>query len=159
MLIKVARFLRNAESLNFNLSRDKSGLVRVLVQPVLGPEPDGLDAEALQLRALLAKPLIVPVADADLDTVLPAILDRAASSRDAVSTLYEAYVADMEMQAESARKAAEDKAKSKTTEKKAALQTKTPTPPPVAAQPDSVAPTEAHAPSYTAPSTTVQLFE
>lgn len=64
MLSTFARFLRNAESLNFTLSRDKSGQVRILVQPVLGPEPEGLDDEAKQLRAYLAKPLLTTATEA-----------------------------------------------------------------------------------------------
>lgn len=163
MLSTFARFLRNADSLNFTLSRDKSGLVRLLIQPVLGPEPDGLDDDAKQLRANLAKPLITTATEAELDTVFPALLSRVANARDNLSAMYEATIAEMNQQAEAARRTAEAKAAAKASEKKdapapAKAKSSVPTPPPPAAA--SAAPTPPPA-APQAPATaeaSVQLF-
>ena len=162
MLSTFARFLRNAESLNFTLSRDKSGQVRILVQPVLGPEPEGLDDEAKQLRAYLAKPLLTTATEAELDEVLPSLLGRVATARDNLSTMYESIIAEMNQQAEAARRSAEAKAAAKVGEKKdtsttAKAKTSTPTPPPTATAPTAPPPAAVPSPAP-ADSTSVQLF-
>ena len=162
MLSTFARFLRNAESLTFTLSRDKSGQVRILVQPVLGPEPEGLDDEAKQLRAYLAKPLLTTATEAELDEVLPSLLGRVATARDNLSTMYESIIAEMNQQAEAARRSAEAKAAAKAGEKKdtsttAKAKTSTPTPPPTATAPTATAPAAVPSPAP-ADSTSVQLF-
>lgn len=161
MLSTIARFLRSAESVTFTLSRDKSGLVRVLIQPVLGEEPKGLDDDAQQLRANLAKPLITTATEAELDDVLPSLLGRVATARDSLSTMYEAVIAEMNEQAEKARRNAEAKAASKAADK--GKTASMPTPPPVASA-KAVTPTKAEpqpTPSVTpaAPAAApVQLF-
>lgn len=91
MLIDIARFLRASEAVTVSLSREPTGHLRLLVQPKLGPEPDKLADDAKQLRAALARPLIITVRDEDLDT-LPATIAQAASSRDETASALEAYI-------------------------------------------------------------------
>lgn len=114
MFGQIARFLRGAESLKFVISRDGAGSLRILLQPVLSAEePGGLDDDAKQLRAALAKPLLVTVPEAQIDTVLSELLARGASARDSIASLFESYVDDMAAQAAEAKRKAEEKAKEK----------------------------------------------
>lgn len=153
MLNELSTMLGQGESLRFQIERTQAGL-RVVVQPVLAPikehdgssEPTTAEGKALlQLRAVLARPLVVVFDGADPDQQFRETLTRYSEVRQDATSEFEGLLASMR-EAATAAASAKSKAvpaKSSVDAKKKSADPAPETPPPA---PVSAEPTTAPAP-------------
>ncbi|HZR35156.1 MAG TPA: PRTRC system protein E [Nevskia sp.] len=113
MLLKtIAQFMRAGEGVTFKLIRHGDG-VRLLITPQLAPEDEKASVQAKQIRALLAKPVLINSTVETLDTDAQAALDQVAAARTDIAASYEDLVGDMRAGAKTAADLAAGKAKGK----------------------------------------------
>lgn len=110
MLSTIAKYLRGGERVNFTLMRDGADGVRLLITPVLTPEDEKSDDRAKQIRAMLARPVLIKSTVDTLETSGLQALQEAADIRTEIAATYEGLLADLRGNAKTAAKLAEPKA-------------------------------------------------
>jgi PRTRC genetic system protein E len=161
MLKEVARFLRGGERLEFFIKREPNGQLYTLVTPVLGPDPAGADDEAKQMRALLARAIVIRGTDEQLDQEFEKYLNQAADVRDVTVLAVEDLLASLKADAEKARSATAKRAGKSSPKKTSARVGTKPEVAPAAEAPaeDSTEPLVPTGDSAAAPKPSVNLFE
>lgn len=110
----IAGFLRGADKVQFTISRIAGDQVQLLLQPTLDKEPEGLTDELRQVRAALARPVVIRDTVAGLDARLSEFLKPAGAVRAEVAFSYESALAEIKAAAEKAKAKAAEKGKKPT---------------------------------------------
>ncbi|HZR33787.1 MAG TPA: hypothetical protein VFA75_00325 [Nevskia sp.] len=102
MLKTISQYMRGGDKVMFTLSRDGADGVRLLITPGLAPEPDNADERTRQIRAMLARPILIRSTLDALETEGLAALEQAASVRNEIAASYESLMTDLRGQAKAA---------------------------------------------------------
>lgn len=102
MLKIISEYLRAGERVNFTLTRDGSNGVRLLITPGLAPEPKDADEGARQVRAMLARPIVITATVDTLDSIGADHLAGAVAVRNDIAASYESLMDDLRKQSKAA---------------------------------------------------------